>query len=77
MKKVKCSKCGELKYANPKVYASRLAKYGTVEKMESEWICKNCKPKKEKKVELNPEEKKKENLKIAKSVIRESIKTSN
>lgn len=53
--KVKCSKCQGLKNTNPVAYASRLAKFeGSVERMEKEWICRECnsegKPKKEKKV---------------------------
>ena len=39
---VKCSKCSEKKFTNKDAYEKRLAKYGTLEKMESEWICSKC-----------------------------------
>lgn len=39
----KCSKCKEDKFANPKAYESRLKKYGSLEKIETEWMCRECK----------------------------------
>lgn len=40
---VKCSKCGLEKFVNPKAYEARLKKYGSVEKMQAEWVCRLCK----------------------------------
>ena len=40
--KVKCSSCGSLKPTNPKAYESRVKKFGSVEEMESKWLCKVC-----------------------------------
>ena len=51
--KAVCSKCKKTTFVNPTALAARIAKFGTVEKMNEEWICRAClnegKPKKEKK----------------------------
>ena len=68
--KVKCSKCEALKNTNPKAYEARLAKFeGSVERMEKEWICREC-SQEGKEVKIKPEstsqERRKEILKKAK-----------
>ena len=40
--KVKCSVCKELKYVNPKALEKRIQKYGSVEEIESNWVCSKC-----------------------------------
>jgi hypothetical protein len=82
--KVKCSKCGKSKMTNPLAYAKRLAKFeGSVERMEKEWICRECSPKKTKKVkeekvvaEPGSREKLAANLKKAKESIKANIPVS-
>jgi len=40
---ISCSKCKTKKFANPNALAARLKKYGSMAKIESEWICRVCK----------------------------------
>ena len=66
--KVKCSRCGKSKFVNPQALIRRIAKYGSVEEIEKNWVCRECldldkekqkkeseneKPKKTKKVEVD------------------------
>ena len=48
--KVKCSKCGELKFVNATALAARIKKFGSIEKIEAEWVCSKCQPEKPVKV---------------------------
>ena len=47
--KTKCSKCGQLKKVNSNAYKARIKKYGTLEEVEKNWVCLDCR--KEKKTE--------------------------
>jgi len=40
--KAKCSKCGGETGVTKKVYAKRLIKFGSVEKLEASYVCRNC-----------------------------------
>lgn len=40
---VKCSVCGKEKFTRPDVYEKRVAKFGSVEKMNAEYVCRDCK----------------------------------
>ncbi len=42
---VKCSVCGEDKFTRPDVWAKRVEKFGSEEKMKAEYVCRNCKAK--------------------------------
>ena len=37
-----CSKCGKMKFANPKAYATRIAKFGSLEEIAKNWVCREC-----------------------------------
>ena len=51
-RKVKCSRCGSLRNTNPGAYEARLQKFGgSVEKMEAEWVYRECKCKENPKVD--------------------------
>ena len=40
---VKCVKCGKDKFVRKDVYEARVAKFGSVEKLNAEYICRDCK----------------------------------
>jgi hypothetical protein len=48
MPKTTCSVCKKDKFANPKAYEARIAKFGSLEEVAKQWICSECKPTKEK-----------------------------
>lgn len=59
----KCSKCGENKYTNPRLFASRQKLYPEAKTLDeknntilinSKYICKNCRKKAEKVTEAKP-----------------------
>lgn len=41
-RKVRCSQCKKLKFVNAKALASRLDKFGSIEKIEELWLCRAC-----------------------------------
>lgn len=44
---IKCSQCKTSKFANPQVYEKRVKKYGSIEEVEKDWVCRDCKKKEE------------------------------
>lgn len=55
--KTKCSKCGNDKLVNPKALEARIKKYGSLEEIEKQWVCRECLTGK---VRVKKEKKKKE-----------------
>jgi hypothetical protein len=47
MPKTTCSACKKDKFANPKAYEARIAKFGSLEEVAKQWVCSECKPQKE------------------------------
>jgi hypothetical protein len=71
---VVCSKCKQKRFVNPSALVSRLKKYGSIEAIEKSWICRECKPEKEKKVKIVLEKNTKESLKASVKKIADDIK---
>lgn len=40
---VVCSKCGQKKFVRKDVLEKRIARFGSIEKMDKEYLCRNCK----------------------------------
>ncbi len=40
--KITCSKCKEKKFVNPKALQKRILKYGSIENIEANWVCRKC-----------------------------------
>lgn len=41
----KCSKCGKLKAVRPDIYDKRVLAFGSVEKLNAKYLCRECRPK--------------------------------
>ena len=39
---VRCSVCKELKPTDQECYQKRLKKYGSISKIEEQWVCRSC-----------------------------------
>jgi hypothetical protein len=71
---VVCSKCKQKRFVNPKAFLARVKKYGSVEEIEKNWICRECKPKKVKAVKIELEKGTKESLKTSVKKVADDIK---
>jgi len=52
--KLKCSVCGSQKLAGAPRVTKLIEKFGTLEKLQNEYVCRGCRPKKAKKEIAQP-----------------------